>query len=53
MKLDNIIEKMRQYFVSKEVFELRLSPLEKGFYGTVSLILLTVLGGILAVVIRK
>lgn len=53
MKPSDIIEIMREYFVSKEVFELRLSPLEKGFYGVISMILLTVVGGLLALVIRK
>ena len=54
MKLDSIIEKMRVYFVSKEVFELRLSPVERITYGFVVLTLTSVMGAILSwVVMRK
>ena len=50
---DSITERMREIFVTKDIFELRLSPLEKGFYGVVSLILFTVIGAILSIVVLK
>ena len=53
ISIDTIVERMREIFITKDVFELRLTPLEKGFYGAISLILLTVLGAVITLVVRK
>lgn len=47
------VELMRQWFVSKEVFELRFSPIEKLVYGFTAMILIAFAGGIIAFVFKK
>lgn len=50
---EGLIEKLREIFVTIEVFNLRMNPLEKLFYGIISLIVLSVFGALIALVIRK
>lgn len=47
------VELMRQCFVSKEIFELRLSPLEKLVYGFTSIILLSFASAVVVFFIKK
>jgi hypothetical protein len=39
-----IIEEMRKIFVAKDIFDLRMNPIEKLVYGIVSIMLLGVFG---------
>ena len=50
---NDFIEVLRKIFVTIEVFELKITPLEKLVYGFVGVVLLAVLGAIIALVIRK
>lgn len=52
-KESGFIEKLRAIFVPIDIFNLRISPLEKIVYGMVSLILLAVIGALVALVIKK
>ena len=49
----SIIEEMRKVFVTIEVFNLRLSPIEKIVYGFASLILVGVVTALITLVIKK
>jgi hypothetical protein len=49
----DLIERLREIFVTQDIFELRLSPLEKIVYGLVGLTLFTVMGALLYFVIQK
>jgi hypothetical protein len=49
----DLIERLREIFVTQDIFELRLSPLEKIVYGLVGLTLFTVVGALLYLVIQK
>lgn len=51
--LNQYIEELREIFLTKEVFQLRISPLEKIVYGFTSVVLLTVAGALVALVMRK
>ena len=53
MKLDSIIEKMRTIFITEDVFDLRLAPIERIVYGFVGLILVAVATGIISLVIVR
>jgi hypothetical protein len=49
---DSIIEKMRNIFISIEVFNLRITPLEKIVYGIATVVGLAVVGAIIALVLK-
>ena len=51
--LPEIIEDIREIFVTKEVFELRFSPMEKIVYGLSGMALISIFGAIFTLVIRK
>jgi len=51
MKKESIIEEMREIFVSLDVFNLRMSPIEKIVYGVSTVVGLSVVGAIIALVI--
>lgn len=51
MKDNDLIEKLRTIFVTIDVFNLRLSPMEKIVYGTASIVGLTVVGALIALVV--
>ena len=53
MKLDTIIEKMRDIFVEDEIFNLRVSPIERIVYGFVGLVLVGVATALVSLVIMK
>ena len=50
---DSLIERLREVFVSKEVFDLRVAPLEKILYTATGLILISVLSAIIFLVVKK
>jgi hypothetical protein len=50
---DNLIEKLRGIFVTIEIFNLRLTPVEKLVYGMVSLIVTSVLLAVIYLVIKR
>jgi len=50
---DGFTEEMRKIFVSLDIFNLRVSPLEKLVYGLVGLILLAVFGAFIALVVKQ
>jgi len=41
---NRIIEEMRKIFVPREVFDLRMNPIEKLVYGVVTIMLMGVIG---------
>ena len=49
----NFVEDLRKVFVSIEIFNLRMSPIEKIVYGATGVILLGVLGAIVAFFVKK
>ena len=51
--LDSIIEAMRKIFVPRDVFELRMGPMEKLYYGIISMIVMAVFGALITLVIRQ
>jgi len=53
MKLNDIIEGLRDVFITKETFNLRFSPIEKLVYGFTSIILVAVGTALVYLVIRK
>ena len=42
--IGSIIEEMRKIFVAKDIFDLRMNPIEKLVYGVVTIMLMGVLG---------
>lgn len=50
--IDTIIERMRDKFVTIEVFNLRITPMEKLLYGAVVMMITAVFAGLLALVIK-
>ena len=50
---NSLIECLRKVFVSIEVFELRLSPVEKIVYGATGAVLLAFLGAIIGFFITR
>lgn len=49
---DTFIERLRDIFVTIEVFDLRIAPLEKIGYGVVAMIVIAVFSAIITLVIR-
>ena len=47
------VELMRQWFVSKEVFELRFTPVERIVYGFAGMILLAFASAFIVLVVKK
>lgn len=50
---ESITEKLRSIFVTTETFNLRLSPLEKIVYGGATAVGLSVIGALMALILRK
>ena len=51
--IDSIVERMRTIFVTSEVFNLRITPIEKIVYGLSTAIGLGVIGAILALILQR
>ena len=49
---DSLIERLRTIFVTIDVFNLRLAPLERLGYGLVALVIITVFSALIALVIK-
>jgi len=52
MKNEDLIEKLKDYVLKLE-FNLRVAPLEKLIYGTVTIVLVAVFGALVALVVKK
>jgi hypothetical protein len=52
-KNDSLIEQLRKVFVTIEVFNLRLSPIEKIVYGATAAIGLAIVGALMALLLRQ
>lgn len=50
---DTFIERLRDIFVDQDIFNLRISPIEKIVYGAVGLMLIAIVGAIIALVLQK
>lgn len=50
---ESVIEKLREIFVSIDVFNLRMTPIEKIVYGAAYAVGLAVIGAILALVFKS
>ena len=48
----SLIDELRNIFVSLEIFNLRMSPIEKIVYGAVGLIIITVFTAIIYAVVK-
>lgn len=53
MKNDALIEKLRTIFVSWDIFNLRITPIERLVYGFVSLALTAVVGYLIFLAVRS
>lgn len=50
---DSLLEEMRKVFVTMEVFNLRLSPIEKIVYGFAGLVLVSFATAAIALILKK
>lgn len=53
MKMDTIIERMREIFITREYFDTKFTPIEKIIYGFVGMVMVTVVAAIMGLVIVK
>lgn len=51
--LESFMEELRDIFITKEMFNVRFSPIEKIVYGFTGMVLVAFVSGLIVLVIKK